>query len=292
MRRLRTTRATAAYSSPVSLRRSRTSSRWVRLLQAAARLSRFSIASRRRLWLEERSAGPDHGLEQRRLAVGRGAQHLQVAAPDAEAGELGAGLDDLAVGVVVELRRPRRCPGWTSRQSSSSLISSGATPVCVDQLLDASSASPCPPRRVLARRSAVAGALLAGAGRELLADHPQRQELVALHAEDRRAAARRRPGCRGGSRRACAAARAASGPRGSGSSRSRCPRTRGRGSWRRRRSSAPCGSTERCPAASGRVDRAGSGEASIVTSPGSSACTCRSGSRRRPRACGTRSGGG
>src|SRR3954452_21304515 len=43
----------------------------------------------------------DHGLQQLRLAVGRGAQHLQVAAAHAEARELRARLDDLTVGVVV-----------------------------------------------------------------------------------------------------------------------------------------------------------------------------------------------
>ena len=41
-------------------------------------------------------------LEQRRLAVGRGAEHAQVAPADAEARQLGHGADDLALGVVVE----------------------------------------------------------------------------------------------------------------------------------------------------------------------------------------------
>src|ERR671926_1752765 len=42
-------------------------------------------------------------LEQRRLAVGRGAEHAQVAAADAEARELGHRADDLLLGVVVVL---------------------------------------------------------------------------------------------------------------------------------------------------------------------------------------------
>src|SRR3954466_4448899 len=42
-------------------------------------------------------------LEQRRLAIGRGAEHAQVAPADAEALQLGHRADDLALGVVVEL---------------------------------------------------------------------------------------------------------------------------------------------------------------------------------------------
>ena len=79
---------------------------------------------------------------------------------------------------------PRACSGWTRRQSSRSLIRSGATPVS-----STSSSSvirePLPASTVAARRSAAPAALLAGARGELLADHPQGQELVALHAQDR-----------------------------------------------------------------------------------------------------------
>ena len=62
---------------------------------------------------------------------------------------------------------------------------------------------------------------------ELLADHAQRQELVALQPQDRAQPVDVRLASRAGSRPGCAAARAASGPRGSGSSRSRCRGTRG-----------------------------------------------------------------
>src|SRR5947207_11170544 len=43
---------------------------------------------------------PDELLEQRRLAVGGGAEDTQVPAGDAEARELGGGADDLEVGLV------------------------------------------------------------------------------------------------------------------------------------------------------------------------------------------------
>src|SRR4051812_15780538 len=43
-------------------------------------------------------------LEQRRLALGRGLEHAQVAAGDAVAGELGHRAHDLAFGLVVVLR--------------------------------------------------------------------------------------------------------------------------------------------------------------------------------------------
>src|SRR5919109_2483037 len=47
-------------------------------------------------------------LEQRRLAVGRGAEHPQVASAHAVAGQLGHRADDLALGVVVVSGRPPR----------------------------------------------------------------------------------------------------------------------------------------------------------------------------------------
>ena len=45
--------------------------------------------------------GAEQLLEQRRLAVGRGAEDAQVAPADAELRELGGGADDLEVGLVV-----------------------------------------------------------------------------------------------------------------------------------------------------------------------------------------------
>jgi hypothetical protein len=65
------------------------------------------------------------------------------------------------------------------------LIRSGPTPGVVDQLVerDARALSGLQARRP-PKRGGLA-ALLAGSRRELLADHPQRQELVALHAKNR-----------------------------------------------------------------------------------------------------------
>ena len=83
-------------------RRSRTSSRCLRWLTVAARLSRLSSASLRRSGLRERSDGAEQRFEQVRLAVGRGAEDAQVAAADAEPRELVGGADDLAVGLVVD----------------------------------------------------------------------------------------------------------------------------------------------------------------------------------------------
>src|SRR5689334_18416423 len=45
-------------------------------------------------------SGPDQLLEERRLAVGGGAENAKVAPGDAEARELGRGADDLEVGLV------------------------------------------------------------------------------------------------------------------------------------------------------------------------------------------------
>ena len=194
--------------------------------------------------------GPDHLLEQRRLAVGRGAQHAQVAPGDAEAGELAARLDDLAVGVVVEalavdLLRAGRCATPRARGSARA-----PTPVWSTSS-SRSMREPCRRRRW--RRGASRpsrlrrpASLRSAARRRAPGGSPAAAGTRRAACAGSRAAARRRPGCRGGSRRACAAARAASGPRGSGSSRSRCRRTRGRGSWRRRRSSAPCESIGLC----------------------------------------------
>ena len=89
-------------SRPARRRRSRTSSRCLRWLTVAARLSRLSSASLRRSGLRERSDGPEQRFEQVRLAVGRGAEDAQVARPDADAGQFVGGADDLAVGLVVD----------------------------------------------------------------------------------------------------------------------------------------------------------------------------------------------
>ena len=96
--------------------------------------------------------GTHHGLEQGGLAVGASAQHLQVSSSHPEAGELSAGLDDLAVGVVVELRA-LELSGWTSRQSSRSLTRSGRTPV-TSTSSSRDIREPLPASTVAARRSA------------------------------------------------------------------------------------------------------------------------------------------
>ena len=101
--RRRTTRAIAsARYSPARRRRSRTSSRCLRWLTVAARLSRLSSASLRRSGLRERSEGPRSASKQVGLAVGGGAEDAQIARPDPDPRKLVCGADDLAVGLVVD----------------------------------------------------------------------------------------------------------------------------------------------------------------------------------------------
>ena len=195
-------------------------------------------------------------LQQRGLAVGRGAEDAQVAPADAVAGELGDRADDLALGLVVVLRAARRrarSPLMTPYSSSSCdqpaarrrsprgrpRASTARPPADRERQPPRAAPGRASPRR---RRRGVAG----GARRRSRARRPAPGGSPAA-AGTRRAAgagscagARRRRASRAGSRRACAAASAASGPRGSGSSRSRCPGTPARAPCRPRRSSSTC----------------------------------------------------
>ena len=182
---------------------------------------RSSIPARRRSGLRERSAGAITRVEQARLAVGGGAERAHVARRD-------------PVARRASRRRPRcrrrsRCTArWplSTRGSSSPNSSSSRARRDVDAraLAEPVEVEALPPG-LAERARALAAPLLRRARGELLADHAQRQELVALQAQDRLEPRRRRPRRRAGSRPAFASASAAPDPRGSGSSRSRCPGT-------------------------------------------------------------------
>ena len=72
----------------------------MRCPHTAARFSRFSTASSPAGGAARAKRGAEELLEQRRLAVGGGAEDAQVAAGDAVLCELGGGADDLEVGLV------------------------------------------------------------------------------------------------------------------------------------------------------------------------------------------------
>src|SRR3954465_9260043 len=134
-------------------------------------------------------------LQQRGLAVGAGAEGAQVAPADAVAGQLGDGAHDLALGLVVVLR-----PGADLALDDAVLLELGDQPWLRARLLDdvlqrvQRPAGGRGDRRVaLAPHRARAGDRPVARGRdvvaraargELLADDAQRQELVALQAQD------------------------------------------------------------------------------------------------------------
>src|SRR5436190_5160324 len=126
-------------------------------------------------------------LQQRRLAVGRGAQHAQVAPADAVAGELRDRADDLALGLVVVLRA-----GADLALDDAEVLQLGHQRRLRLRLLEHVVERVQRPallhrdRRPAARLDARRGDVgRAAPGRELLADHAQRQELVALQPQDR-----------------------------------------------------------------------------------------------------------
>ena len=135
-------------------------------------------------------------LQQRGLAVGRRAERAQVAPADAVARQLGDRADDLALGLVV-VGLPARSSPLMTPYSSSSATRRGSARVSSTTSSSVYSAPP-PVTDTLGRRRA-AGAGRRDVGRrghgrlvavdaargQLLADDPQRQELVALHAQDR-----------------------------------------------------------------------------------------------------------
>src|SRR4051794_5760657 len=135
-------------------------------------------------------------LEQRGLAVGRGAEGAQVATADAVAGELGDGADDLALGLVEVLHAATRVAldhaevlelGDELRLGAR-LLEHVLERVHGAGLLDGDARAPAPlAARLLDGRPGRGRCLpLRGAaGGQLLADDAQRQELVALQAQDR-----------------------------------------------------------------------------------------------------------
>ena len=142
-------------------------------------------------------------LQQRGLALGRGAEHAQVAARHAVAGQLGDGAHDLALGLVVVLRDCPARPALLALDDPVVLelgdqlgVGAGLLDDVLERVQRAAGADRerQPPQRraragVAGRRAAGLGLPRTGLGRaaggELLADHPQRQELVALQAQDR-----------------------------------------------------------------------------------------------------------
>src|SRR5262245_35711822 len=129
-------------------------------------------------------AGTDHRLQQYRLTIGGRAEHLEVAAADPEPSELGARLDDLPVGVAVDLRT-LDLRGLNQAPVLEVLDQVRTDPGLVDELLERESRALA---GIGARGAAKRGplpSLLPGARGQLLANHPQRQELVPLHAENR-----------------------------------------------------------------------------------------------------------
>ncbi len=99
MSRISERRSSAVHQRTI-LRRSRISSRCLRWVATAARFSSASTASLRRSRVARAQGRGEDLLQQVRLAVGRGAEHAQVAPADAVAGELGDRGDDLALGLV------------------------------------------------------------------------------------------------------------------------------------------------------------------------------------------------
>src|SRR5205823_8131449 len=125
-------------------------------------------------------------LEQRRLAVGRGPEDAQVASADAEARQLADGADDLLVGVVVErlpvvllaADDPVLLELADERALGAGLLEHLLEPV---ERADALHGNRRPARpRLRSRADRIARA----PRRQLLADDAQRQELVALQAQD------------------------------------------------------------------------------------------------------------
>src|SRR4051794_24300287 len=136
--------------------------------------------------------GREDLLQQGRLAIGRSAEDAQVAPPYAEALELGYGTNDLPLGVVVEDLAVAAL-ALDHAVLLELLDERPVRPGVIEHVLEAvEGARPLdgdagPAHAAGVRRGGlVRGHLGVGpARRQLLADHPQREELVALEAEDR-----------------------------------------------------------------------------------------------------------
>src|SRR5439155_8087015 len=129
-------------------------------------------------------------LQQRRLAVGRRAEDAQVAPADAVARELGDGADDLALGLV-EVRGPGPRLALDDAVLLELLDQRRIGARLLEDVLERVQRAPAAHRHARAPRTAPLGGLghlavlLRASARELLADDAQRQELVALQAQDR-----------------------------------------------------------------------------------------------------------
>src|SRR4051795_11499398 len=130
-------------------------------------------------------------LEQGRLAVGAGAEDAQVAPADAVAGELGDGADDLALGLV-EVRgsgaRLALDDAVLLQLLDQRRLGAGVLEDVLERVQRAAAAdrhAGAAPRAPLGRGLRDLAVLLGPATGQLLADDAQRQELVALEAQDR-----------------------------------------------------------------------------------------------------------
>jgi len=127
---------------------------------------------------------PDDRLDQRGLAVRRGAQDLEVPAPHAEAGELRRRLDDLAVALGVELP-PIGDLGLEQAPLLQLPDQLGPGAGLLHQVLDLEQPSLAGvDAHRPAQRGGAALPALSAARRKLLADHAEGQELVALEPQD------------------------------------------------------------------------------------------------------------
>src|SRR6188768_2697369 len=157
--------------------------------------SRQALQALQRLFTAIRIARPQRGPEQRFeqicLAVGRRAEDAQVAGSDSEAGELVGGAHHFAVGLVVN-----GLALALLRLDDAEVLQLGNQLLARTGLLDYLIEGQVSPRGVDQDRpphSPAGGALVRAAARwrevaarrQLLADYPQRQELVALQLQDR-----------------------------------------------------------------------------------------------------------
>src|SRR3984885_11572767 len=133
--------------------------------------------------------GSEDALQQLRLAIGGAAEHAQIAPADAIPSQLGHRPDDLAFGLVVVARPAARLaldPPEVDELAHQAGLSARLLHHVLERVqgpgvayVDDRVTEPAPLAR--GRRDV---ALRPSAG-ELLADHPQREELVALQAQDR-----------------------------------------------------------------------------------------------------------
>src|SRR3954469_13440486 len=130
-------------------------------------------------------------LQQRRLAVGRRAEDAQVAPAHAVARQLGDGADDLALGLV-EVGDARAHLALDDAVVLELLDQRGVGAGLVDDVVERVQRAAAAhrdagraPGRAAVGLGHLAVPLLGAPARELLADDAQRQELVALQAQDR-----------------------------------------------------------------------------------------------------------